>query len=486
MDNRQRRTSLFFVLLIGALISVVGVRAQQKKPSQPQPESDKTEKSQPVQDQKSQPTQDQDDEPVAVTEKAAPAKTTPVKVINDDQYGNFRFPTINNKGEIAFIGIYKSSKNKQGYGQAVFIRLSDGTWKVVSEGEKASNLSESVYRYGLPAFNDSGDLTFVASYGAGEIKPAVRLDPNDPAAHAGGAVKNLGLFLRNANGLKSLVKLGDEVPNMPSTFSMINNPSTNNKGTSAFIGTYSDPDGRGLFFVEEGKLRLIVRSGQRLSATEEGTFSEHYFPTQINERNEVAFFARLSDKSGIFLARPSGLETIAIIGKPSPVKGGNYIGFGNRPPAINDKGEVAFVGFYEGAEPGRGLFLKGAGAAQIIAKSGDPVPGSTNNFTDFYSPAINARGDIAFIASFGGRNRGIFIKTAKGIETIAVTEQPVPGGGKDEGFNNFTRPAINDRGEVVFYAQSRSPTTGVDLGIYLRDEKGVLKTVVKRGEKIPK
>jgi hypothetical protein len=475
MHNRQRKTSLFMIFLSGALIYLLGVAAQQPNPAQPSA----AERAQ------AQPAQAPDDEPIAVTEKSKPAKVITPKIIGEDQFGNFRFPAINNKGEVAFVGLFKSTKNKQGYGQAIFIRLADGGWKVISEGDKATNLAEPIYGYGLPAINDNGDLTYIANYGSDEKKPTTPLDPNDPAANSP-VIKNQGIFVKTPNGTKTLVKLGEEVPMMPSYFTSISNPSTNNKGTTAFIGTYSEPDGRGLFYIEEGKLRLIVRSGQKLAAGEEGTFSEHYYPTPINDRGEVAFLARLSDKSGIFASRPNGLETVAIVGKPAPIKGANFIGFGNRAPGINNKGEIVFVGFFDGPEAGRGLFIKGAGPAQLIARSGEAIPGSTYNFTDFHSPVINQRGDIAFIGNFGGRNRGIFIKTAKGLEAIAVTEQPVPGGAKEEGFNNFNQVAMNDRGEVVFYGQTRGPYTGVDVGIFMRDEKGTLKVLAKRGDKMPK
>jgi hypothetical protein len=130
----------------------------------------------------------------------------------------------------------------------------------------------------------------------------------------------------------------------------------------------------------------------------------------------------------------------------------------------------------------RALFHKGDGPVKLVAKSGDKIGDTGYAFSDFLSPAINARGDIAFIGLYGGRNRGMFLKTARGIEPIALLEQRIPGGTKDELFNNFTPPSINDRGEVVFYGQMR---TG-DVAIFHRDEKGVLRIVARRGDKLPK
>ncbi len=473
MRSNQRHI-LFILALVsaGALFGFFGARAQQKP------------------EQKAQQAQPKEDEPVAITERTKVEKKVEPAAITDEQFGNFRPPIINNKGEVAFVGLFSSSKTKSGSGQALFIRSSDGTWRVTRQGEKAVNLPEVIAGFGgLLAFNDNGDLTFIAEFGPGPeksvpAKPVPGPDPNDPVA-ASSHSWNKSLFLKSASGLKSLIKLGDDVPAMPSHFSGFANASTNSQGLTAFIGTYSDPDGRGLFLIEQGKLRLVCRSGQRVGNGEEGTFSEHYYPSHINERGELAFLARVGDKSGIFVSRPKGVELITITGKPSPIKGANFMGFGNKTPAISHKGEVAFVAYYDGPDAGRGLFVKGEGPIKIIAKSGDKVGGTTAAFTDFLYPAINARGDVAFLGRFVGRNQGLFIKTAKGIEEIALVDKAVPGGDKEETFNNFMNPSINDRGEVAFYAQTKHPKAGVEIGIFMRDENGVVKRLVKRGDKMP-
>lgn len=475
MQHRQfSRFSRFLMLALVAfvaLLSVFGAGAQQQ------------------QGDKSKAAQTKEEEPVAITPKVVKEKVVEApKTPGPDEFGNFRFPLINNKSEIAFLALYSNPNGLNGASQSIFVRQPDGKWKLTREGEKAVNLPEGIYGFSMPSFNDNGDLSFYSSFGSmmgGQTRVAAApADPNDPVSQTT-AVRNAALYVKTAQGLKSLVKLGEEVPLMPSHFSGFSNASTNNKGTTAFIGTYSDPDGRGLFLVEDGKLRLIVRSGQKVGETNPGeTFSEHYYPTPINDRGEVAFLSRIGgDASGIFVYRPTGLEQIAFTGKPSPIKGANYLGFGNRTPTMNSKGEVAFVAFYDGPNFGRGLFFKGAGAVQIVAKSGEKAGDAGGEFKDFLSPSLNARGDIAFIGKMEGRAQGIFLKTAKGLETVALLDQKVPGGkGEFEVFNNFTQPSINDKGEVVFYGQLKN----AEVGIFYRDEKGVLHTVVRRGDKMPK
>ncbi|MFN0112634.1 MAG: choice-of-anchor tandem repeat NxxGxxAF-containing protein [Blastocatellia bacterium] len=431
------------------------------------------------------------EEPVALTARTKVEKSLEPRNPGPDEFGNFRFPIINNKGEIAFMALFVKPGASNNSGQAMFVRQPNGSWKITHEGEKPANLADTIFGFGVPSFNDNGDLTFFSGLGDPSKKVAV-LDPNDPASQ-GAVNKGGGLFLKNSTGLKNLVRLGDEVPKMPSHFSGFSNGSTNSKGVTAFVGMYSDPDGKGLFMVEDGKLRLVVRSGQKVGVLGgDETFSEHYYPSAINDRNEVAFMARIGEKSGIFVSRPStpanpsGIELVAFVGRPSPIKGSNFLGFGNRTPSINSKGEVAFVAFYDAVkaeDAGRGLFLKGVtGAAQVVAKKGDAVP-TGGTFEDFLSPAINARGEIAFIGNFSGKNRGMFIKTAKGIEPIALLDQKIPGSKNEfEIFNNFQQPSINDKGEVVFYAQLKN----ADVALFHRDEKGVLHTLARRGDKMPK
>lgn len=469
---RHRQLNLIFVLALVACFALLGVfsaGAQQKSPP-------------------AKAGQAKEEEPVAITPKVVAEKTVEApRTPTAEEFGNFRFPIINNKSEIAFMALYSNPNGVNGAGQAIFVRQPDGKWRITRDGDKAVNLPEGIYSFSMPTFNDNGDLTFYGSFGSPAARQAAvaPTDPNDPVGAAAPAPRNGALYVKTAQGLKSLVKLGEEVPNMPSHFSGFSNPSTNTKGTTAFIGTYSDPDGRGLFMVEGGKLRLVVRSGQKVGDTNPGeTFSEHYYPTPINDRGEVAFLSRIGgDASGIFVSRPSGIEQIAYVGKPTPIKGANYLGFGNRTPSMNSKGEIAYVAFYDGPDNGRGLFFKGSGPVQVIARSGDKAGDAGGEFRDFLSPALNARGDIAFIGRMIGRAQGIFLKTAKGIETVALLDQKIPGGkGEMEVFNNFTQPSVNDKGEVVFYGQMKN----AEVGIFYRDEKGVLHTVAKRGEKMPK
>ena len=434
------------------------------------------------------PVPDAGDEPVAITEKSKPVVQVEQAPLRPDQFANFRPPFINDEGEISLLGIYSDSSTSNRAGQFIFRRSKDGKWrKVLDEGEKAADTGVVIGAFGLPHVNAVGDLTFIADGSQATDQSAQISDPNDPAAYRP-LIPNKSLYKKGPTGIKTLYKMGTEVPNMPSYITGITNISSNSAGTTAFIGTYVEPDGRGLFFVNNGVVKLIVRSGQKLGKVETDSFSEHYYPSSINERNEVAFLGRSGEKSGVFIGSLKGIEIVAFGGRPSSLKGSNFIGFGNRTPTINNRGDVAFIGFFDGPEAGRGLFFKPVdGPMRLVVRSGEVIPGTNWNFTDFNTVSLNDNGDIAFSASFAGRSRGIFVKTSRGaLETVALQNQRIPGGDKEDLFNHFTAPDINSRGEVVFYAQWRTPRVGVNIGVFWRDPQGTLRMLFQRGDQMPK
>jgi hypothetical protein len=459
MHNSQRTFLILLPVLLLALGGWATVGAFQQQAAKPKTETD--------------------DDPVPLTKRAeAPKPADTSRNPGPDEFSNFRYPVINGKGDFAFIGMNSAPGTPRGYNQTIYLRGADGAWKFTREGERLLNLNDEITEMNTVAINENGELTFVATL-AGKVplpKVSTSVDVHQYVT------RPQALVLKTAAGPKVLVRLGEEVPNMPSFFSGITNASSNSKGTTAFIGTYTDPDGRGLFIHEEGKLNLIARSGQRIGSNEEGTFSEHYYPSQINERGEIAWFSRVGTGGGIFVRRAKGIEVVTMQGKNAPIPEAKFIGFGQRAPAINDKGDVLFVAFYDGPNNGRGLFLKReSGPIEVVAKSGEAIPGTTSNFTDFQNPMINARGDLAFLGQFGGRSKGIFLKTAKGFEQVVAVDQKLPGGKPHEIFNNFVQMSLGGSGEVIFYGQYRNG----EVGIFIKDAKG-LRAVALRGDKIPK
>lgn len=474
MSNRRLSLTFGLLLTITGAISLAGyqtVSAQQSVQKKSVPPAGQT--SAPVKTDK------QDDGPVALTPKVERSETGAIVSLGPNQLGNFGPPMINNKGDVAFIGRYMTDKPNT-LGSGFFTYRRDGTWTSIHEGDKEPNLNATIINMGTASINDDGDVTFIAT--VDKPVPDLRVAGSDVVVSKD--MKLSGVFTKSAKGvIKKIATIGEEVPNTPSLFLGFSNSSMNTKGVLTFIGTYTDPDGRGMFVLENGKLSLVARSGQRSPAGTDTIYSEHFYPSNINERGELAFFCRISGGGAIMVRRPTGVEAIAVQDKPSPIPGSNYIGFGNRSPAINNKGEVAFVGFIDGEKYGRVLFFKGEGPAQVVARSGDTVPDTQTTFTDFSMPSVNSKGEIVFVANYAGRARGVFLKTAAGIEPIALYEKAVPGMEKGERniFNNFINPVINENGDIVFMSQIRNNS----VGIFLKKKGEPLKAISRTGDMAP-
>jgi hypothetical protein len=413
------------------------------------------------------------------------------KKIEPYQFGVFGFPSINNKGEVAFLGRYPT-KTAGVVGQGIFVKSDKGIRVVASSEVKIPVLDEYFISFNNPVIADNGDVTFVASF-TGKKTDVVPGAPPSPETGNPDDSRRAAIWLADASGLRMVARINDEVPRMPSRMQSLSSPSINSNGLLAFVGTYVDPDGRGLFFYDlkadqgKGKMNLVARSGQKTPAGPETSYSEHFYPAYLNNRGEIAFFVRVGDGGGVFVKRDSGIELIALQGRPSIMKNGdaqaNWLGFGNMSPDINDNGTIVFVAFWDGQNFGRGIFVKEPGDSAIknVLRTGDKVGETEAIFSDFSNPIINTRGEIAFKASYGGRSRGIFVKTAKGIEIVAREGDKLPGGGRDEIFNNFAQLSFNDHGQLVFYGMLK----GATVGLFIWDEKEGLRRLVGRGDPVP-
>lgn len=198
------------------------------------------------------------------------------------------------------------------------------------------------------------------------------------------------------------------------------------------------------------------------------------------------------------------------------VPGGGTLSLGALPTAaaLDAHGRVAFYGRVAGSPRNQGVFVVDAGVLHPIAFGsggglgsgnpgaavGDPTPlggrfagfppaggGLPAQFTglefgEALVPALNANGDVLFLADVqgGSATRGLFLHRAatQTIVKVAANGDPLPGGGTLLGCGPG---ALNSSGSVVFVAYGAS---SADERI-LRWDNGVLAQVAALGDAAP-
>jgi hypothetical protein len=231
-------------------------------------------------------------------------------------------------------------------------------------------------------------------------------------------------------------------------------PALNGSGSVAFRA--STTDGEGIFATDGGVLRTVAHTGA--SALDTETTFVGFSAPNLNDRGDVAFFAELDGSAGLFAIRDGDLRALARLGDPVPGSGSGetLTAFEGAIPLLNDAGDVAFRGIFDG---GQGIFLSRGRRLRVVARTGEPVPDAAagETFDSFSLPVLNHGRKVAFAAEFGASS-GIFVTRGRRLRMVARTGQPVEG----ETFTGFSRPALNGAGRVAF-----SATFGASKGVFV-------------------
>ncbi len=124
-----------------------------------------------------------------------------------------------------------------------------------------------------------------------------------------------------------------------------------------------------------------------------------------------------------------------------------------RAAATNDLGQVALVGSLDGLSTA--LLLWENGRFEILATGGSPGPVAGGLLNDFSDPALNNRGQVLTRASAQGPG-GLLLASRAGSSYLAVDGEAAGGVEGLGGF--FTTPnSLNDNGDVVYSASFRLP-----------------------------
>ena len=206
----------------------------------------------------------------------------------------------------------------------------------------------------------------------------------------------------------------------------------------------------------------------------------------INGKGQVAFFAtvlRGRANEGFFLSSGARITKLAADGDPAP-GGGVFSGFGRHPvPALNDGGELAFAAAISGARAVEGIFVASPRGTRAVALAGGAAPDiPSGTLASVDAPAINDRGDVAFLATVRrGREslEAIYLHSAGKSRKIVAQGDPAPAGGT---FAGFGPPSLNGKGLVVFGGVVEGRT--VPGGLFV-SKGGAIRMLVGAGEETP-
>lgn len=248
-----------------------------------------------------------------------------------------------------------------------------------------------------------------------------------------------GVFLEDRKGTATIALGGDPDPSS-ANFGFVGNPSITRRGEVLF-----DADGSSTFISNGRSSVPLVRNGD--PAPDGGTLTP--FSSVANARGVIAYDAAIAGSTsafGTFLT--DGARTVSIARDNTFAPGGGSFTFFDM-PAINDRGQVAFVADMAGGPSDFGVFRGDGRSLTAVFLSNQGAPGGAT-FLDFGDPAINNRGQLAASALLSGADpNGLFVGDGEHIVAIALEGQPAPKGGNYRGI--FSDPiTLNDRGDVAF------------------------------------
>jgi hypothetical protein len=399
--------------------------------------------------------------------------------------------SLNDVGQVAFVDTQMSGSGGNSSDQGVFRAGQGGLQLLVREGQAAPGGGTfGPFLDDFPALNNAG-----LALGALRISGASDSDE--------------GIYRMKPGLLEPVVREGDPAPgggtlsvSLGMTFQdALTSPAINAAGQTAFLAPVSSTSGQGNAGIFRGNAATILQPASvvpiaRVGQTEpagEGTFSA-FHSISLGSGGQVGFAAGLFNAvspgtidQGIFRGDGFSVTEIARTGRPAA--GAGMFGGTLAQPAMNDLGQVAFIGSLEGTGQGNvehtGIFRGNGFSLDRIAVQGDAAPDGNGVFGGFAAaPAINNAGQVAFVAPItqtaGGDNdnEGVFLFHGSSLMQIAREGQEAPGGGSFTGFGSL---GLNIAGNMAFEA-AVSHSGGPDrAGLFYYGVASGLREIAREG-----
>ena len=382
---------------------------------------------------------------------------------------------------------------------------------VIAATGTAAPKGGSFFRFQSIGINPRGQVAFDAQLhgastlgifvGDGKTTSAIALAGNpdpmsgdfgsvgSPTIGAGGEVvfaADTGIFRGKGKTISPLVQDGDPAPGGGNLIGL-GTYSSNSRGVIAVTTGVTDDVSTEGIFRSDGTRTVAIARDNTISPIG-GTFLFFGDPV-INNRGQVAYFAGITGGSGdfgIFRGGDDGGENTTIFAaNQSAPSGATFDDFGD--PVINARGQVAAVASLKDGINQAGLFRGDGRNAAAIALEGNPAPQGGNYTTNFSKPVVmNDPGQVAFdVGLTGGASRGgIFRGDGVTTSTIALLDTTAPG--TTGTFSSFGDMKLGQNGLVAFIGTLAVGAGGVDvtnnMGIWVGTSDSDLHLLVRTSD----
>jgi len=413
-------------------------------------------------------------------------------------YSGFNLPVLNGAGQTAFSGNVTGAGVDGTNDEGIWSEGGGSLGLVARTGDAAPGTGAGVVYGGLggPLLDGAGQTAF----GALLTGPGVVF------------ANEFGFWSEGSGSLSLLARKGDAAPGTGPgvVFDTVERLAFNASGQAAFWGILTGPgvgpgNRTGMWSEGGGSLGLLAREGDAAPGTA-GVFGEFSTSSStaisINGAGQTAFRGVIdSDFPGfaIWTERGGSLGLVVRRGDPAPGTGPGVV-FQSllSPVAFNTAGQTAFAGNLDG--PGvdgtnqRGYWSEGSGSLSLLARTGDPAPGTGPGVVyDLFSGSslmLNGAGQTAFRSLLTGtgvddtNDSGIWSEGGGSLALVARSGDAAPGTEPGVVYDVFGRNSLNGAGQTAFRADLTG--TGVDStndrGIWVTDLDGVLTLIAREGD----
>jgi hypothetical protein len=390
-------------------------------------------------------------------------------------------PTINERGQVTFYTDLRYNGFLQGRG--FFLADGETNTTIALSGEAPPDANGNFSTFHDPVTLNSSNQVCLANL----------------TGTLGGSSDNVGIYQVSGGVLTQLARKGQPATPESGRFQSLATASipVNRSGQTAFTGQTSS-NILALFRSTGTNLTRLAYYNEP-SPDGNGTLGNLFYAPAINNIGQVAFFSTIfsstnSSSLALLLADGSSLKILTRTQRPSPDGNGVFFLFPNELAAINDHGQTAFVadltGTTGGSADNEGLYRTDGDTIVQLARKGQFVPNGNGRFLDFGQSyvAINNSGQVVFFANLTGTtggssdNAGIFLVTGTTVTQLARKGQSAPDSNGVYSTFGLGHPALNNKGQVAFNATFTGMVGGTtDKGVYLVDADGSIQQIIRAG-----